>query len=454
MPGGRRVLVVTLDTLGAQMAGPAIRAWEIASHLAAEHDVRLATFARCDRSASTFRVEHLEVDEFRAAVDWADVVVLQGYIAATFPWLRTADVILVADLYDPFHIESLEVQRDDALDRRDASLASALRELDAQIGRADFFLCASRRQRDLWIGHLAAAGRLNPLTYDDDPTLDRLIAVVPFGTDPTPPVQRRHAIKGTVPGIGPDDKVVLWGGGVYNWFDPVTLVRAVDKVRHEVPEVRLYFLGMKHPNPDVPAMRVAARTRALADELGLTGSTVFFNEEWVPYAERADHLLDADLGVTCHHQHVETEFSFRTRVLDYLWAGLPVVTTSGDAFAELVARDGLGAVVPPEDVEALAAELTSLLQDPEGRAEVSVRVRAAAQGLTWPRVLEPLAAFVREPRRAADAERVSQAEPAPARAAGGGLRHDLRSVVRHLRAGGVRQVVAKVRWRLARRQAG
>jgi glycosyltransferase involved in cell wall biosynthesis len=449
------VLVVTLDTLGAQMAGPAIRAWEISSHLAREHDVRLVTFARCDREADGFRVEHVEVGEFRAAVDWADVVVLQGYVAATFPWLRTADVVLVCDLYDPFHIESLEVQKDDPLDGRDASLASALRELDAQIARADFFLCASARQRDLWIGHLAAAGRLNPLTYDDDPTLDRLIAVVPFGTAPEPPVQRRHAVKGVVPGIGPDDKVVLWGGGVYNWFDPVTLVRAIDRVRHEVPEVRLYFLGMKHPNPDVPAMRVAAQTRALSDELGLTGSFVFFNEEWVPYADRADHLLDADVGVTCHHQHVETEFSFRTRVLDYLWAGLPIVTTAGDAFAELVAREDLGAVVPPEDVDALAGALTRLLGDTSARAAHAAHVREVAPDFAWPRVLEPLAAFVREPHRAADAERVSREDPAPSRAAtaGSGLRSDVRAAVRHLRDGGPRQLLAKVRWRLARLRA-
>ena len=24
-----------------------------------------------------------------------------------------------------------------------------------------------------------------------------------------------------------DDRVILWGGGIYNWFDPLTLIRAV-----------------------------------------------------------------------------------------------------------------------------------------------------------------------------------------------------------------------------------
>jgi hypothetical protein len=49
---------------------------------------------------------------------------------------------------------------------------------------------------------------------------------------------------------------------------------------------------------------------------------VVFHEQWVPYDERVDWLTDADIGVSLHRHHLETELSFRTRVLDYLWAGL------------------------------------------------------------------------------------------------------------------------------------
>src|SRR6185436_9947916 len=96
--------------------------------------------------------------------------------------------------------------------------------------------------------------------------------------------------------------------------------------------VRLFFMGVKHPNPDVPEMAAVTRSRNLATELGINGSVVFFNEAWVPYERRGDYLLEADLGVSTHFQHVETTFSFRTRILDYLWAGLPIVSTRGDSF--------------------------------------------------------------------------------------------------------------------------
>ena len=97
-------------------------------------------------------------------------------------------------------------------------------------------LCASEKQRDFWLGQLAGQGRVNPV----DLRRGRVAAtscstVVPFGIPDAAPVQKQHAIKGTVPGIGPDDKVILWGGGIYNWFDPLTLIRAVDRLRDRVP---------------------------------------------------------------------------------------------------------------------------------------------------------------------------------------------------------------------------
>src|SRR5262249_10214245 len=161
------------------------------------------------------------------------------------------------------------------------------------------------------------------------------------------------ALKGVVPGIGVDDKVILWGGGIYNWFDPLTLLRALDKLRIRVPEVRLYFLGLRHPNPHVPEMRMAVETQRLADDLGLTGTHVFCKEGGVEYAARQNYLLDADVGVSTPLDHVETEFSFRTRILDYFWAGLPVVATAGDALGDLIEERQVGLTVPAEDVDAL-----------------------------------------------------------------------------------------------------
>ena len=87
-------------------------------------------------------------------------------------------------------------------------------------------------------------------------------------------------------------------------------------------------------------MRMAVDARGLSDELGLTGTHVFFNEGWVDYDDRQNYLLEADIGVSTHLDHVETALSFRTRILDYLWASLPMVATRGDSLADLIERAG------------------------------------------------------------------------------------------------------------------
>jgi glycosyltransferase involved in cell wall biosynthesis len=214
-----------------------------------------------------------------------------------------------------------------------------------------------------------------------------------------------------VPGIGPDDDVLVWGGGVYNWFDPFTLLRAIDLLRRTRPTVRLYFLGLRHPNPEVPLMAAAEATIKLSDDLDLTGRHVFFNDGWVDYGDRQNYLLEADLAVSTHPVNAETTFSFRTRILDYLWAGAPIVTTEGDALGEIVEREGLGAVVPPGDPVALAAALERLLAEPKAMEAARHQVARVRQGFRWSVVLEPLAEFCRNPRTAPDRS-VSPAPPA------------------------------------------
>ena len=68
------------------------------------------------------------------------------------------------------------------------------------------------------------------------------------------------------------------------------------------------------------------------------------------------NLLEADVGVSTHFEHVETAFSYRTRILDYLWAGLPIIATQGDSLSRLVNQHDLGITVPAEDTDACAAD--------------------------------------------------------------------------------------------------
>ena len=411
----RRILVATGDTLRPAMAGPAIRVWQMARILSREHEVRLVSKAEVAVSHPDFSVEHFDDESLHEMVGWADVIVFQGFLLDEHPWVKTTDRIIVADLYDPFHLEQLEQFRELPLHQRSDAIGHSIRVLNEQIRRGDFFLCASEKQRDFWLGQLSALQRVNPYVYEADESLRSLLAVVPFGVEDEAPRRTGPGIRGVVPGIGKDDKIVIWGGGIYNWFDPLTLIRAIDKLRGTMPDLRLVFMGTKHPNPDVPQMRVAVEARTLADDLGLTGSHVFFNEGWVPYDERQNHLLDADVGVSTHYQHVETAYSFRTRILDYLWCGLPVVSTEGDTLAAIISERGLGVAVPSEDVDALAVALERVLTDTTFADSCSRAALDLAAELHWTSVLEPLVSYCRTASRSPDAFTDQPVEKQPPR---------------------------------------
>ncbi|HEY3607612.1 MAG TPA: glycosyltransferase [Pseudonocardiaceae bacterium] len=454
----RRVLIITGDAITARMAGPAIRAWNMADVLAGEHEVRLVSMnPRGEPLAAPFGVVTAKRAELPPHVAWADVVIVQGHVLELVPELKRADStkLVVCDIYDPMHLELLEQGKQDTDEQRAKDLIGVTKVLNTQLRRGDFFLCASDRQRHFWLGHLAALGRLTPQLYDADPTADSLLAVVPFGLPAKPPARTGPGPRGTLAGIGEADRVVLWAGGVYSWFDPLTLIRAVGELAAQRQDLRLVFLGMKHPNPEVPEMDIGARTMSLADQLDLTGRHVFFNDGWVPYADRQNWLLDADCGVTTHFEHVETMFAFRTRVLDYLWANLPIVTTDGDSFAELVRTERLGVVVPPGDQQALAAALERVLYDDGFAAACRERIAVVRERFGWEQVLAPLAAYCRSPHPAAD--RLPGTGPLvrnePLRASGV-LRRDMALVKEYLDAGGPTELARRAVGRLRRLAGG
>jgi GT2 family glycosyltransferase/glycosyltransferase involved in cell wall biosynthesis len=450
-PGRPKIIVVTGDAISEKMAGPAIRAWEMARALSSVADVRLLSTTHAHlKTQPPFDVLQVKEADVKAHVDWCDVIVFQGFLLAVCPWIVDTEKILVADLYDPFHLEHLEETRGQSALDRAAGVTDATAVVNVQMRRADFMLCASGKQKDFWSGQLASLGRAPVTACGRSADLDEVMAVVPFGLGDEAPVQRRHGVRGVVPGIGFDDKVILWGGGVYNWFDPLTLVRAVERLARRHPEVRLFFMGLQHPNPHVPEMRMVHQVRQLASDLGLTDRHVFFNHDWVPYEERADVLLDADVGVSTHFEHVETAYSFRTRILDYLWAGLPIVATTGDSFGNVLDREGIGLGVPPEDVDALERALEKVLYE-EGFADGARRnVAAFAERFRWSSVLEPLVEFCRHPVRAPDLVSRPCALGGPPSADEPGLRRDLRLIRQYLLSGGPRLLATRALGRIER----
>lgn len=406
-----RILIISQDTVGPQMAGSGIRYWEFARQLGREFEVTLAAPVPAPQSAQDFTSLGYDAAEpalLQKAALRADVVIAGGYLLRAFPFLLTLDCPLVIDAYIPYPLEVLELNSEHSIVDQVAGHADSLLTLNLQFMSGDMFLCATERQRDLWLGLMLAQGRINPLTYQGDRSLRALVDVVPFGLPEEPPRLEKPVLRGIHRAVGPSDRVILWGGGIWQWLDPLTLIRAVAKVSKQRSDVRLFFPGTRHPNIDaVPDMEMRRAAMELSDELGMTDEKIVFGD-WVPYQDRQNYLLESDLGVSLHFDTVEARFSFRTRVLDYIWAGLPTITSRGDVLSDLVEQHGLGRVVEAENVDDVAVAIIELLDDPDLRERTRSRAQSVAAQLTWSQATEPLVRFCREPRRAPDRKMVDR----------------------------------------------
>jgi glycosyltransferase involved in cell wall biosynthesis len=390
------VLVLSAEPVAERMAGPAIRASELARSLAARHRVTLAAPAPSTAPVGVGLLEagFDELDKLLEAAAAHDVVLAQELPPTLVARLTRMPVRVALDLYNPSVMEVLEavVAEPPRVQRRIQELIA--NRAVAQCAVADFIVCANERQRDLWLGAMAVNGLIELDAYRRDPTLRSVIDVVPFGIPDEPPPQpsAEPVLKGALPGIGPDDRVLLWAGGIWGWLDPATPIRAV-KLLEEAggPATHLVFLGTGRPSLELTAQGAYPdQARELARREGLEGRLVHFREGWVPYDERARWLVEADVGVSAHLDHLETRFSFRTRILDYLWAGLPVVTSAGDVLGDLVEREGVGCAVAPGDVEAYAAACAALLDDGDARRSARKRIGELAPSLRWSEVTRPL----------------------------------------------------------------
>jgi GT2 family glycosyltransferase len=393
----RKILIISNEVISDELAGPGIRAWNIAETLSKEFFIRLAVPNKTDLRHETFDIVQMTKENFGGFAHWADIVMVSGTIFARYEELKYLEKPLIIDLYDPYNIATMIEQRDKTIDERLKSYNKIKEILIDELYHGDFFLCANERQRDYWIGMLTTIGRVNPVLIDYDPSLRRFIDLVPFGLPSYRPLQRRSVIKGVIPGIDRGDFVVIWGGGIYNWLDPITLIRAMKIVAEKNSKVKLFFLGVNHPNPEVMERRMVNETINLAKNLGLEGKSVFFNYGWVPYSERADYLLDCDVGVVSHFKHIETRLSFRTRLLDYIWTGLPIITTGGDSLSDLVRDEGIGLVVSEENPQEMAQAILQLAVNGAMIQKFRQKCLSIADRFTWEKVCKPLIEYCRDP---------------------------------------------------------
>jgi hypothetical protein len=405
-----RAFIICPEPVRRVTAGVGSRMVALARVLAdAGHAVTLAMPndpAEAELGDGRIRTVRGEPDRLGALAGGHDWVLLHGHLGNHYLSQRD-DLPVVVDLYDPFLIENLHYHRELGFEPYRTDHAT----WRLQMSRGDLFLCSSEEQRLYYLGWLTALGRVNPLATEEDPALRGLIVELPFGTpdgDPPPPPPRREVLVGV-----PEGAPVLYFGGVYDWYDPLLVLETLPRLLADDPRTVVVFV--EHPHPELTPLAAAARTRSIARDRGWLGREIRF-EAWRAYDRRFELAQVSDLAVVTHRPGLETDLSLRTRLVDLLWLGLPVVVTEGGSMAEAVRRTGAGETVPAGDARALAAAVRRLLSDADRRHLASEAGRRWAADRQWGRVAAPLLDFAERPRRDPHRDRFVELAPAASRA--------------------------------------
>jgi len=181
-------------------------------------------------------------------------------------------------------------------------------------------------------------------------------------------------------GIAPATPLVLYVGRVAFEKNIDFLVRSFKTALSLEPSALLLIAG------EGPAQ---ASIRALAVQLGIAASVRF-----VGYLERDSVLLD------CYAAADIFVFASRTEtqglvLLEAMAQGTPVVSIAALGTTSILAGER-GAVVVPEDKDAFAQAVVSLLHDPRRRARLSLEGREYAQTWSSLRMAQRLAAVYAE----------------------------------------------------------
>ena len=311
------------------------------------------------------------------------------------------DQQLILDGYVPIHIE-MSARNSDNLDREYDAFNFENKIWTKALRRGDILLCANEAQKKFYTGVMAQVGRINPITYGDED----LIQIVPYG------IYREKAVAKN----DPVSKLVknkkafklLWFGGIYPWFDLTNLLEAVKNANKTTP-IELIMVGVKNPFNQHPDF--IKRYEEVMDYIKNNNmDEIVHVTDWVKFEDRAEWYLGSDAVVLINNIGMENTLAWRTRLVDYVWADLPIVTNGGDPMSDILEANKAVYILPDLDAKTIEKEIIKISKDKETLKQVSTNLSKVRRLFYWDKVTENLSKLISKGYKPADAGLLKEVE--------------------------------------------
>lgn len=284
-------------------------------------------------------------------------------------------VIRIADAFIPVHLELSASTTGRAIEFEEMKYKWGTDTYISNLAASDLSIVASDIQRHYLVGLLSGSRILTPKTYDSI-----RIVIAPIGVDSSTPVATEPK----------KERVILWWGGFYPWYDFERLHEFANALYINEPKTTFRIVGAM--NPFTSGELFESVPRAVLAKL--TSLPNVESWDWLPYSKREEAFEGVTAVLILNDQGFENEFSWRTRLVDPLGFGVPILTNGGDPFGERLIAGGGAFRVPAEPIEIanwISKELDSALESDARTAMLSLR-----EEHSWRLSVEALAELLRE----------------------------------------------------------
>jgi glycosyltransferase involved in cell wall biosynthesis len=374
-----------------KIEGGGMRCWGLALGMQSKgYDVSIGINNNFPLDTSSIAGVHLlnwqEGEAFKDVLNLYDIVIINYSMGGPMSFVidhLSDHVVLVLDCYVPIYIEVSARESADVATEY-SNYSHDIIHYNKALKRGDYFLCANVPQKHMYMGVLGALGILNPYSYKKE-----RILIVPFGVESNLNIEHPHNPYRDL-GIKKDDFVLLWFGGLYPWFNIKPLLNTIKKITTENKTFKFVIVGGKNPfnsHPDFVKQYDTTYDFMKKNKL-LDVSTYFV--DWVDFADRINWFQNAKAVISLNNVGEENLYSWRTRVMDYVWGEIPMITNGSDPLSDDLIAHGAAIKLQDTTETTLYEAIMSLLKNDATIASVKTALLKQKEGYHWENVVSPL----------------------------------------------------------------
>jgi len=272
-----------------------------------------------------------------------------SYIAAKLINFTSGQIKTIPFWADLFGHVMAEAQARAFMDDDDGCLFHYWHSEYDTIITADVFSSVSDRQAYALIGELGVAGRLNKYTSGYD-----FVNTVPCGMPVGKFVHKKNVIRGKN-GISDDDFVILWTGGYNTWTDVDTLFEGLVLSMEKNPKIKFVSTGGEIPEQD---LKTYPRFISMIEQSKFASN--FMMNGWIAGEDVPNYFFEADIGINIDKNIYEVRLGSKSRILDWMRAGLTVISSNVCELTEIMEREKIGYTFKPGDIKDLSEKIIYL----------------------------------------------------------------------------------------------